>query len=139
MDAIAEGQVPPGVLALHPDVLALVEHALVAVSRGVPERDPIVLPDLLSEQFGVFSRGSAHMRQGRLPTDDFVHRVDGQFRRVFLLRNGALIGILVEAPGIGTHRIAGCVVAAYLGTASREVFRKLLWVDHGIEYRGHWP
>ena len=99
VDAIAERQVPPGILALDPDQLAILKDALVAVGRGVPQGNPVVLFDLLPEQFGVFGRGPAHVRKRCLPTDDLMHRIHCQFRRMVLLKDRALVGMLVQPPG----------------------------------------
>ena len=112
VDAIAEGQMAAGVLAVDDDLVAIGEDAFVAVGRAIPERQLVALLDLVAEQFGVFGRGAAHMGQRRLPADQLMHRVDGEVMVVVLLQLGALLGELVEPVSKGRHRIARRVIAA---------------------------
>ena len=110
VDAEAERQVPPGVGPLDIEPFGIGKHALVAVARDVPHDDLVALFHLVAGDLGVFLRGAAHVRQRRLPADDFRHR-GGDFRRVGL-QLFPFGRIAVEGLDGARHGVAGGVVAA---------------------------
>src|SRR3546814_4581017 len=75
VNAVAEGQVAAGILAVKFQGVAIVEHALVAVRRNIPEDELVALFNLMPEQVGVGERCAAHVRERGLPADDLAHRI----------------------------------------------------------------
>src|ERR1700751_3076437 len=92
------------------EVVRTFDRGLVAVARDVPHYDLVTLPDLPAAEFDLLERGTAHMRQGSLPADDFGHETVDQRRIVaeFLV----LVRIPVEGKDAARHGVARGVVAA---------------------------
>ncbi len=62
-----------GIFPIDNHLIAIGEHALIAIGRDIPQRQFIALLDLVAEQLRIFGRGAAHMRQRGLPaTADFM-------------------------------------------------------------------
>src|SRR3546814_8288015 len=97
VNAVAEGQVAAGILAVKFQGVAIVEHALVAVRRNIPEDELVALFNLMPEQVGGGARFAAHVRERGLPAVDLAQRIGDQPRSGLELR--ALIGTFVEPIG----------------------------------------
>src|SRR5690606_33688575 len=74
VDAVPEGEVAARILAVDNDPVSLRENALVAVGRGIPQRNLVALSYLVTEKFGIFGRGTTHVCERSLPADDLMHR-----------------------------------------------------------------
>src|SRR5262245_7873167 len=73
MNARAERKVVPRPGPVDHEALRIVDDLLVAVAGDVPHDDLVASADSLAAQLGVHAGGAAHVDDGRLPTDRFLH------------------------------------------------------------------
>src|ERR1700730_16606296 len=77
VDAEAERQMGAGPGAVDDEVVGVLDALFVAIAGDVPHHHPVALADFLVSDFGIDQRGAPHMRQWRLPANDFRHhRID---------------------------------------------------------------
>ena len=100
-----------GVLTIDNQLVRIIEHRLITVGRQIPHANLVAGLNGGTEQIMVLQGGTPHMRQRRLPTNDFAHRVGDELR--ILLQLFALVGEAVQSIGITGHRIACRVVSAH--------------------------
>src|ERR1700722_15204449 len=110
VDAEAERQMGAGPGAVDDEVVGILDHLFVAITRDVPHHDAVAFPDGLAAKLGIFKRCAPHMRQRRLPANDL--RYHGIDQRRIVAQLLVLIGVFVQREHRAAHGVAGGVVAA---------------------------
>ena len=75
MDAKAKRQVMSGFLSIDNKIIRTINNIFVAITRHVPHQHLIAFFNLLISDDNILIRGSSHIRQGRLPTDNFRYHI----------------------------------------------------------------
>ena len=78
VDAKAERQVAAGICTCDIKGFCAREHALIAVATDVPDDDLVALLHRNPGDIGIFHRRAPHVRQRRLPTQDFRNCIGNQ-------------------------------------------------------------
>src|SRR5216683_3224559 len=110
MNAEPKRQMGAGPGAIDDKVVRVLDTLFVAIARDVPHHDPVALADFLAAEFGIDQRRTPHMRQRRLPANDFGHHGVDQRRIVAQLL--VLVGVFVQRQHRAAHGVAGSVIAA---------------------------
>ena len=110
MNAKTERQVLPGPCAVSDEIVRPLDDLFIAVAREVPHDHLVAFFDVLAVQLSVLQRGAAHVRQRRLPADDFRHGAVQELG--FGAQFGQFFGVAVHRQHAAGHRVARGVVAA---------------------------
>ena len=61
------------IFAVETNLPRMIEHILVMIARIIPHHHLVAFFDELAAQLNIFQGGAAHMRERRLPANNFGH------------------------------------------------------------------